>query len=359
MSIDICENQQLINNFQERLGTSQHKELLVSILNNRLNGNFHIGYNSNDDNLSFDFKDTLNEEQIAVLHIFTELYHTFPLVNIEYMTIIAPIISLIKKNYNNTMTLMNSNNLDFRPCLFHFKNYGETSFELNKILEWSLIIPKLDRLEIEIKKTYKSLLSVNFVIKDLISKNKSLQFSEVYQIINNYIRDNLCKNIKNDNNRENIFNLDIILNRIFWIVYADDFKFIDNVQKMYTISDDKFEEFQEKMLNDPKFNYENCDIMENGTSQIININMIENFAKQVTKAEENIEKIFDDILQNYTNNDDKNMVVKKLEEGLDNYLKTNVRDSEEIAFYKSLFSVNIGFRMLGRGIDLSEIIRKI
>lgn len=355
MSIDICENQQLINNFQERLGSSPDKDLLISILNDRLNGHFNIGYNSNDDNLSFDFKYNLNEDQIAGLDTFSEVYHTFPLVNIEYMSIIGPIVSLIEKNYNATMTFMSSIHSDFRQCLFHFKNYSEILFELNKILQWSLIIPKLDRLENELKKTYEFLLPENFVLKDLIydDSSKSSKFSDIYYIINNFIQDKLRKNIQIPGNIEKLCNTDKIINRLFWIVYADDFKFIDNVERMYTISDDTFDEYQEKMMNDPNFNYENCVIMENGNHQIIRVNIIENFADQLMRSEENIEKIFDITLKNYKN-DDKHIIKKKLEEALDDYLKINVKNNEEIELYKLLFSLNVEFRMLGIGIDSLE-----
>lgn len=359
MSIDICENQQLIDNFKEKLGASHDKDLLVSILHDRLNGKFHIGYNINDDNLSFDFEDKLNEQQIAVLDTFSKIYHSYPLVDLEYMSIIAPIVSLIEQNYNSTMTFMNSISPDFKQCLFHFKNYGDTLFELNKILEWSLVIPKLDRLEIEIKKTYGSLLPDNFVLKDLIYSYSSehRQFYDIHHIINEYIHDKLRKNLQIPENIDKLFNTDIVLNRLFWIVYADDFKFINNIQRNYTISADKFDEFQEKMMNDPKLNCENCVIMENGNHQITQVNMVEIFAEQLTRAEQNIEKIFDTTLKQYKNND-KNIIEKKLEEALDDYLKMNVKDIEEIELYKSIFSVNIGFRMFRIGFDLLEDIIK-
>ena len=53
-------------------------------------------------------------------------------------------------------------------------------------------------------------------------------------------------------------------------------------------------------------------------------------------------------------NDDKHIIKKKLEEALDDYLKINVKNNEEIELYKLLFSLNVEFRMLGIGIDSLE-----
>ena len=360
MSIDICENQQLIKKFLEKVVTNEHKDLLVSILKERLNGNFDIGYNINDDNLSFDFKDKLNQEHLSVLDTFAEVYHSFPLVKLEYMNIIEPIVSAIERNYIDTKKFMNIIPENLKYCLLHFNNYSKTQYKLNKVLELSLIMYKLYLIEAEIKKTYGSLLPDNFDIKDLIDVDSDdpINFSKFYSIIEDYIRSNLYKNIQIKENQEKIFNLKFVLNRLFWIVYADDFKFIDNVQRMYLIDNDSIEEYQEQLYSNPNFICETSYNMENGVVEETKINVFENWSNQMIKVEENIKQIFDNTLKQYMHTTDSKYIEQKLEEALDEYLKMNVTDVQEFELYRSLFAVNLGFAMLGRGLTLLEDVFK-
>lgn len=364
MSINICENQKLINKFEEKVATNEYKDLLVSILKERLNGNIVIGYNVNEDNLSFDFKDKLNKEQLFVLDMFTEIYHSFPLIKLEYMDIIEPIVSAIERNYINIKKFMNVIPEDLKYCLLQFNNYSKTQYKLNKVLELSLIMYKLYLIEEEIKKTYGSLLPDNFAIRDLINVNEiinsddPISFGEFYSIIEDYIRCKLYKNIHIKENREKLFNLKFVLNRLFWIVYADDFKFIDNVQRMYLIDNDSIEEYQEQLCSNPNFICESSHMMENGVVEETKINVFENWSNQMIKVEENIKQIFDNTLKQYMHITDGKYIEQKLEEALDEYLKMNVTDVQEFELYRSLFAVNLGFAMLGRGMTLLEDVFK-
>ena len=70
----------------KKIGDNEDKNLIISILNSRLNGEFNINSFDTDDFISFNFKYKLNEYQISVLDIFESYYYSKPLVNIEYIT---------------------------------------------------------------------------------------------------------------------------------------------------------------------------------------------------------------------------------------------------------------------------------
>ena len=260
----------------------------------------------------------------------------------------------------NMKIFMSTTPENMKYCLLQFDNYAKIQYKLNKVLELSLIIYKLDIFEKEIKKTYGSLLPDNFRIRELIDVNAVINsnipigFNDFYYSIESYIITILYKNIQSKEHKEKIFNLQFVLNRLFWIVYADDFKFIDNVQRNYLIDNNSIEEYQEQMYNNPNFSCETCNIMENGIIEETTINIFENWSNQMIKAEENIKQMFDNTLKKYAHVTNSEYIKKKLEEELDEYLKRTVKDVEEIDLYKSMFAVNLGFAMLGRGFTMLE-----
>ena len=201
MSVDIIENELLLNEFEKKLGENEHKDLLISILNSRLNGDFDITSLVKEDFISFNLFLKLNERQISVLEMFGDYYYSKPLVSIEYMNIIGPIVSEIEKNYTTLKNFMLTEPTNFKQCILNIHKYSENQHKLNKLLEFSLICNKLDILESEIVKTYKHILPTDFKIKNLIdinkiiATNKLISFSDYLYQIESYIGSLYRKNI--------------------------------------------------------------------------------------------------------------------------------------------------------------------
>ena len=144
------------------------------------------------------------------------------------------------------------------------------------------------------------------------------------------------------------------MNRLFWIVYADDFKFIDNVQRAYLIDIECFEEFEERMYECSNFNTENCIMMDDGSVQVTNSNMLEIWIEQMNKMENNVVNFLEEKAQTYDNTIDNQIVKNRLKEELENYLRLNVKDDEEREIYSSFFELNIEIIMFGRSLTKLE-----
>lgn len=363
MSVDTIENELLLNEFEKKLGENKQKDLLISILNSRLNGDFDITSIYAEDLISFNFKNKLNEEQISVLDTFGEYYYSKPLVNLNYMNIIGPIVSEIEKNYTSIKNFMKINPTNFKQCILNIHKYSENQHKLNKLLEFMLVCNKLDILESEIVKTYKHILPTDFRIKNLIDSNKIidinnlLAFTDFFYIIENYIGSLYRKNPTEALIPE-LLNKKTVLNRLFWIVYADDFKFVDNVQRTYLIDIECFEEFEERMYECSNFNTENSIMMEDGSIQVTNSNILEIWIEQMKRMENNIINLLEEIAQTYDNTIDNQIIKDRLKEELENYLKINVKDDEEFYIYNSFFQLNIEIIMFGRNLTkLEEVIK--
>ena len=359
MSVDIIENELLVNEFEKKLGENEHKDLLISILNSRLNGDLDITSLVKEDFISFNLFLKLNERQISVLEMFGDYYYSKPLVSIEYMNIIGPIVSEIEKNYTTLKNFMLTEPTNFKQCILNIHKYSENQHKLNKLLEFSLICNKLDILESEIVKTYKHILPTDFKIKNLIdinkiiATNKLISFSDYFYQIESYIGSLYRKNI-NEGFIQQLLNKKTVLNRLFWIVYADDFKFIDNVQRVYLIDIECFEEFEERMYECSNFNTENCIMMDDGSVQVTNSNMLEIWIEQMNKIENNVVNFLEEKAQTYDNTIDNQIVKNRLKEELENYLRLNVKDDEEREIYSSFFELNIEIIMFGRSLTKLE-----
>jgi hypothetical protein len=359
MSVDTIENELLLNEFEKKLENNEHKDLLISILHSRLNGDFDITSLVKEDFISFNFKNKLNERQISVLEMFGDYYYSKPLVSIEYMNIIGPIVSEIEKNYTTLKKFMLTEPTNFKQCILNIHKYSENEHKLNKLLEFSLICNKLDILESEIVKTYKHILPTDFKIKNLIdidkiiTTNNLITFTDYFHIIESYIGSLYRKNI-NEEFIQQLLNKKTVLNRLFWIVYADDFKFIDNVQRTYLIDIECFEEFEERMYECSNFNTENCIMMDDGSVQVTNSNMLEIWIEQMNKIENNVVNFLEEKAQTYDNTIDNQIVKNRLKEELENYLRLNVKDDEEREIYSSFFEFNIATIILGRSLTMLE-----
>jgi hypothetical protein len=362
MSIDTIENELLLNEFEKKLGENEHKDLLISILNSRLNGDFDITAIHTEDFISFNFKNKLNEEQISVLDTFGEYYYSKPLINLNYMNIVGPIIAEIARNYTSIKNFMKIKPTNFKQCILNVHKYSNNQDKFNKLLEFSLFCNKVKIFELEFVKTYKHMLPSDFKFSNLIDidkltrANNIISFTNCFHIIEDYIGSIYRKNLTEALIPE-LLNKKTVLNRLFWIVYADDFKFIDNIQRHYLIDVECFEEFEEQIYECSNFNTENSIMMEDGSIQVTNSNVLELWVEQMIRMENNVINLLEEIEQTYDNTIENQIVKNRLKEELENYLRINVKDDEEYEMYKSFFQLNIEIIMFGRSLTkLEEVV---
>lgn len=357
MSINTTENARLISEFETKVETNPNKDVLISILDSRLNGKIDITTTITEDFMSFNLEYDLTEEQISVLDIFGEVYYSKPLIGDNCIHMIAPIIVEIEKNYTTFKNFISIPPTNFKHCIVSINSYSANQYKLNKILEFCLISYKITVLEAEIIKTYNHILPTNFKLKDVldcdkkIAMNDPISFGELFNEIEAYIgtvyRNNLSEPLI-----EQLLNKRTILNRLFWLVYANEIKFVDNVQRKYLIDCDMIEEYQEKMSTCSNFNVENSVMMEDGSVQVTNINLLENWCEQLTKIENSVDELLDKIVNTYDNTIDNKIINDRLQEELTKYLKFVIKDDEEREIYNSLFQVNIGFALLNRSMSV-------
>ena len=133
-----------------------------------------------------------------------------------------------------------------------------------------------------------------------------------------------------------------ILNGLFWIVYANEFKFIDTIQNTYFIKDEIIEEYEEKLRE--WFNYEDEVVTETGEIHNNEINVVEEILEKMEelegKAYDILEKKAEELQYEDLNNETKEKI---LDEELDKYINTLTNDVEEKVFYKTQFGICITF----------------
>ena len=185
--------------------------------------------------------------------------------------------------------------------------------------------------------------------------NIPLQFSEFYSNISQYIGNIYSKKINDLINitkisitKEQREELEIygqmlikykkILNGLFWIVYANEFKFINTIQNTYLLRDELMEEYEKKMRK--SFNYEDEVITETGETHNNVFDAVELILEKIDELEDKaygiLEKKAEEIKHN--NLDDKT-IEKILDEELDKYINTLTNDADEKEFYKTQFGI--------------------
>lgn len=337
-----------------------NKDKLISLLESRLNGSFEPNcLTINKNNISFDFEKNLTDEQKYYLEIFDKFYYKEPLINNkEYMQqIINPIVLKIKNNYDELIHFTSVKPDSVKQSLLFLSSFGNKIFELNNILEFCLLLSKLDAIGKLITEYFHTILGSDFDIKNFIDINKPLKFSEFYSNISDYIRniyykkmDDILKtnNINSSQKEElEIYNQMVIsykkiLNGLFWIVYANEFKFIDTIQNTYLIRDELFEEYEEKLGE--WFNYEDEVVTESGELHSNERNAVEEILEKMEELEEKaydiLEKKAEELQYEDLDNETKEKI---LDEELDKYINTLTNDAEEKEFYKTQFGICITF----------------
>ncbi len=355
--------EQYIAEFERSLfGTYVNKGELLSILESRLNGSFHVDCITCN-NKSFDFTKNLTESQKYYLETFDMYYYkTLQKPDPEYVkTIVEPILCEIKKNYDNIIHFMKVKPDNIKQALMSLNNYGMNTFNLNTILEFSCIVSKKDELQSLIVKHYKNIIDPKFNINNFIDMNNPIYFREFYGNIKRYIADiynNKIQEILKSSEQLNdlqvkkireyqnkMVTVPTLLNGIFWIVYASEFAFIDDIQSIYYVEEELLNNYQEKMTE--WFTYESEVMTENGIPHVSKRNIFEETMEQFDE----LEMKFQDILEKKSEelrdaNIDSETFEIILEEEVDKFVNKLTTDAEEQQFYKTQLGINITLVML-------------
>lgn len=346
-----------IAEFERVLGSNIHKEKLVSILESRLNGSFEPNAIVNDKNMvSFDFEKNLTEEQKYYLDYFNEYYYSKPLIQLEYFNkIVNPIVLKIEENYNNIINFMNVKPESLKHSLLFINSFGDNQYNLNTLFEFCLILSKLDKLEEIIVHYFHSILDPNFNIKNLIDMNKPIGFHKLYNLLTSHICDKIYMNKiesllasydSKDKEQKNLYltmfrKSKKILNALFWIIYANEFKFIDNIQNKYLILTEYLLEYDKKITE--WFQHEDEIICENGEKHINKINLFEELIERMDDLENNVVSVLEKKAEEARILKLEDDMEKILEIELDKYIDNFTKDEEERKFYKNQFKINIQF----------------
>jgi hypothetical protein len=360
----ICiDNKKYIAEFEHLIESNQNKDSnvnkdkLFDILESRLNGSFNVDCFTQN-NLSFDFEKNLTDEQKYYLEQFDKYYYKEELINDKkhMLTIIDPIVLKIKNSYDNFIHFTSTKPDTLKQSLLFISSYGTNLFELNKILEFCLILIKLNQIQKLIIDHFHTILEPEFDIKNFVDMNKSITFSDFYNSISDFISEIYCSKMDKINKKhiteaqkkelEIYSNMLIkykkILNGLFWIVYANEFKFIDNIQKKYLINDEMLEEYQKKMS--VWFKIEDEVITESGEIHKKEIDVVEDFLEKFEETEFEIYEMLEKKAQEIKLEDVDNLTMERiLDEELDKLIDGLTKDTEEKNFYKTQFSVSAVF----------------
>jgi hypothetical protein len=376
-----CNN--YLTKFENSIDSSintETKVILLNILESRLNGSFEPTCLITNDNLTFNFEKNLTEEQISYLEIFNEYYFSNELVSKNVYENVAPIIEKMKKNYEEIEKYMNTCNQDnnAKEVLMYVTLYGTINYHLNEALEFMLASYKIKKLEEIIIQHFNSIFEDDRgdkfdIIKILSIKNQPIKFKDIFNSIHNFIRQIYYRRVNNKmnsnkidllssgggfnegdkeivNNMNTLLKLDKILNGLFWIVYADEFKFIDDIQKMILIEDSKFQEFENKM----SYIFENYDKDDtDDTDYDKDDKLCETFLDDYNFINERANNILTNVLKMIQKDDfektsdayvvaddEYDDILEMLNEQIIKYIDLLNRDEDVKQFYKSNFKIN-------------------
>jgi hypothetical protein len=345
-----------ISEFENKILNSENKNVLLSILDSRLNGNFELGCITAD-NKSFNFEKKLNDEQKYYLQKFDEYYFPEKLIEqTNYDMFIKPIINRIKENNLNVRKFLSVKPENIKKAFLYLSKYGKVKFDLNTNLEFSLLVLKLFQFEKILISTFNPFLEEEFKITNFISIKNPITFSEFYHEIYRYItkifenkinliieinkKTNLnSEKIETQNQIEYYYtifrNCKSIINALFWIIYANEFKFINNVQSKYEIDDRLIEEFDIKMVE--WFKISDVKETENNINFEEERDILGEVYENIEKSEANLMKLLEKILDEQGDNIDENMI----DEITDKYINSITNNSEEKELYKYMFCVEV------------------
>lgn len=351
------EQTEYLNDFENKISNIPNKEKLLDILKSRLEGNFKIDIMNNDDNKSFDFTYKLSDEQKYYLEEFDKYYYSIPLVSESTEKYIGSILNEIKSSYEDTLLFFNKKPESIKESLLTISLKSNKEFKLNNYLQIILIYSKLNTLNKLIKKHFNYVLEKNFHVNQFIKISENNYFKKFYIDVLRYIR-NKCMNIYrsdniNEEKKNNVTKIvessGKILNGLFWITYANEFKLIDEVQEKYFIKNELLEEYEKKLSE--WFTITDTIETENGEIHTNKINLLESFIETYDEKDNEIYTILEAKMDELNPNLDDNIISKILEDELDNYVNKLSNDNDEKKLYKELFGLNISMCKLFNTMD--------
>lgn len=338
----ICiNNNHYLAEFERVIESHKYKDQLLSILESRLNGSFEI-INLNDDFMvSFNFHKTLSDIQNYYLEMFDEHYYPKQLIcDTEYLhKIIEPVVQKIKNNYDNMIQFMSKKPDSIKHIYIYFSKYSEQHFDLNILFEYCLILPKLKVLETILVQHFHTVLDTDFHSSKLFDTSKPFDFNTLYTKIYDHILESIQIKVEKSSHSSLYDRVRPTMNGLFWIVYANEFKFVDNVQKKHLIREEDHEKYQEKVSK--WFKYEDEVVTETGEVHRSERDMLNEVFDFMEKVNEISYMKLEKKMQELDPGLDYETIDRCLEEELDRYIDTLTNDEDEKRMYKITLRLNI------------------
>jgi hypothetical protein len=358
----ICiNNNTYLAEFKRSIESNNSKAELLSILESRLNGSLELTNLNDNVMLSFDFRKTLSDKQKYYLDQFDEHYYPKQLIqNTEYLhKILEPVILQIKNSYDNMIQFMSKKPDSIKQIYIYHSKYSEHSYSLNILLEFCLILPKMNALNNIIVQHFHTILGTDFHINKLVDTSKKFDFRSLYEKVYDHIvdiyfakSDILCKVSTPDESQKEemkvcaimVPKIRKILNGLFWIVYANEFKFLDNTQQKHLIREEDHEKYQEKVSK--WFKYEDEVVTETGEIHRLERDILSEAFDFMEKVEAESYTILEKKVKELDPDLNHAEMDKYLEEELDKYIDTLTNDEEEKRMYKVSLRLNISYVLM-------------
>ena len=357
--------EQQLANFDTVIATDACKDQLRSILLSRLDGSFDVhAFLPDKLMVSFNFHKHLTDEQKYYLDKFDKYYFADPLIqNTEYMKLVVdPVVQYIKTNYDGFIQFMLEKPDDVKQAFVQMTKFGNEHLGLNNLLEFYLVVSKMHFLNELVMQQFHAILAPDFNVRQLIPEGERPNFADFYDLVADHIRTIYHDKIKAANiilpylsdkeitehmhNANMLVTAKQILNGLFWIVYANEFKFIDCVQTTYYVEEEKLEEYQDRLS--AWFNYEDEVMTETGEVHCSSRNLLNDAFEHMNKVEYAFSKHLYGIMAELDEDLDDKTAETILNNELEKYVNAITTDEEERLVYRNDLCIWIPFVMVGK-----------
>jgi hypothetical protein len=354
--------EQQLTTFDVIIESDECRDQLRSILVSRLGGSFDVhAFVPDTLMVSFNFHKNLTDEQKYYLDKFDKYYFPTPLIkNTEYMQLVVdPVVQDIKTNYDTVNQFMREKPADVKQAIVQISQFGENHLALNNLLEFYLVVSKMHFLDELVKQQFHTILAPDFNVRQLIQEGERPNFADFYDLVADHIRTiyhdkikaaNILPYLSDAEATEHMHNANMlvtakqILNGLFWIIYANEFKFIHNIQTTYLVEEEKLEEYQDKLS--VWFNYEEEVMTETGEVHCSSRNLLNDAFEHMDKVEHVFSKHLYGIMAALDDRLDDKTTESILENELEKYVNALTTDEEERRVYRNDLCIWIPFVMV-------------
>jgi hypothetical protein len=321
--------------------------------------NIYFDWEEDFNKIKFDKDDILDEKNdeddlYESFKKFDKLYFDTPKFNTEsfpnYDEIILIAINKLKNSYEEFF------NIDFEKpnpteILVKFQKLGENYHNSQLQMQYVILVNKMVKFIEIINIVYPEIIDYKLIHDKLLTKEMGFDdllnnvTKQIKEHIRNFIKVNISNGLSSKEQNDlliEVLNVDEKIKSIFWIVYSDDIKFVDNNYRIYNLSEselsDLLENMQEKFNLDGMVDFEsdielitkNIDlydmIFQNNVQKILN-------QFDISKSELNQEQI-DNIL-----NEQVQLVVSE------------IQDTNLVELVKSQLEISKGMIKLTNNLD--------